>query len=279
MKISPADFEYVRRLAYAQAALVIEPGKEYLVETRLAPIARQSGYRTLSAYIKHLQSEPRVNGVHHRAVEALTTNETFFFRDFHPFEVLRRQILPSLLAQRAAVRRLRIWSAACSTGQEPYTLAMLLREHFPELATNWNVSILATDLVPAILEQARAGKYTQFEVNRGLPASFLIKYFTQRGDSWCVNENLKTWIDFQPMNLVQPWPVMQPFDLILLRNVMIYFDVETKRNILKKVRTCLLPHGYLFLGTSETTTNLDLAYEPVSFGKAVVYRLASAVRA
>lgn len=278
MSISKTDFDYVSELAYSQAALVIEPGKEYLVETRLAPLAEQAGCASLAEYIKQLRSEPRVNGVHHRAVEALATNETFFFRDYHPFEALRRFILPPLLEKRSAARSLSIWSAACSTGQEPYSLAMLLREHFPQLAKDWNVSILATDLSPSILEQARAGRYSQFEVNRGLPAGYLVKYFTQRDGSWFIRPEIKQCITFRPMNLVQPWPVMLPFDLIFVRNVMIYFDVGTKKTILKKIRNCLLPHGYLFLGTAETTTNLDPEYEPVAFGKAVVYQAASAGR-
>jgi len=272
MAISQADFEYVSQLARSEAALVLEPGKEYLVETRLGPLAQQEGFDSLSGYIQRLRSESKINGIHHRAIESLTTNETLFFRDYHPFEALRRSILPALLAERAAARRLTIWSAACSTGQEPYSLAMLLREHFPQLQT-WDVSILATDLSPAVLRSAQAGKYSQLEVNRGLPASYLVKYFAQHGDHWHINEDVKRWIEFRQMNLIQPWPVMPPFDLIFIRNVMIYFDVETKKTILKKIRNCLLPHGCLFLGTAETTTNLDPHYQPVPHGKAVVYRV------
>jgi chemotaxis protein methyltransferase CheR len=271
MSISKSDFEYICWLAYHLAALVIEPGKEYLVETRLGPLAERAGFASLADYIGRLRAETKINGVHHRAVEALTTNETFFFRDFHPFEALRRSILPAVIAQRSAARRLTIWSAACSSGQEPYSLAMLLREHFPDLANGWEVSILATDFTHSVLEQARRGCYSQFEVNRGLPASYLVKYFTQRADGWHVNDVIKRWIEFRPMNLIEPWPMMPPFDLVFLRNVMIYFDVATKKTILKKTRGCLLPHGYLFLGTAETTTNLDPGYQPLTFGKAVVY--------
>jgi chemotaxis protein methyltransferase CheR len=276
MSIAKADFEYVSQLAYEQAALVIGPDKEYLVETRLAPLAAQAGCGTLAAYIRKLRHEPRLNGIHHRAVEALTTNETFFFRDHHPFEALRRHVLPALLRQRAGTLRLTIWSAACSTGQEPYSLAMMLREHFPQLADGWTVTILATDLVPAIVEQARQGRYSQFEVNRGLPASYLVKYFKEGSDGWRVNEEIKQMIDFRELNLIQPWPILPAFDVVLLRNVMIYFDVETKKTILKKVHACLLPHGYLFLGTAETTTNLDPGFQPVTFDKAVAYGLAGA---
>ncbi len=272
MAISREDFEYVSQMARVQAAIVLEPGKEYLVETRLGPIAEREGFASLSGYIARLRGDPKVNGIHHRMVEALTTNETLFFRDFHPFEALRRTIIPTLLKQRAGSRRMSIWSAACSTGQEPYSLAMLLLEHFPELA-NWNVSILATDLSSNVLQTAQAGRYSQFEVNRGLPASYLIKYFTQEGDRWAIRDSVKRLVQFRQMNLIEPWPVLQPFDLVFLRNVMIYFDVDSKRTILKKIRNCLLPHGTLFLGTAETTTNLDARFRPVSCGKAVVYRV------
>lgn len=272
MAVSIADFDYVCRLAHREAAIVIEPGKEYLVDTRLSPLARQEGFGSLAALIQHLRAAVNINGLHHKAIDALTTNETLFFRDFHPFEALRQAILPAILARRAGARRLAIWSAACSTGQEPYSLAMLLLEHFPQLS-DWTVSILATDLSPKVLKLAQEGKYSQFEVNRGLPAHYLVKYFTKLGDAWCVKDEVKKRVEFRPMNLVQPWPVMPPLDLVFLRNVMIYFDVETKKTILRKIRNCLLPHGHLFLGTAETTINLDPGYQPVASGKAVSYRL------
>ena len=271
MAISKTDFDYISRLAHSEAAIVLETGKEYLVENRLGVVAEREGFPSLAALIQQMRLEVRVNGLHHRAIDALTTNETFFFRDFHPFEALRRSILPAILEQRAGSRRLTIWSAACSTGQEPYTLAMLLREHFPQLA-DWTVSILATDLSPTVLKAAAAGAYTQFEVNRGLPANYLVKYFTKQGEKWLIKDEIKGMIEFRPMNLIQSWPVLPPLDLVFIRNVMIYFDVETKKTILKKIRNCLLPHGYLFLGTAETTTNLDPEYQPETHGKAVVYR-------
>lgn len=274
MAITKNDFEYVSELAHSEAALVIEPGKEYLVETRLGPLAQREGFASLAEFVQHLRGAVKINGSHHRAIDALTTNETLFFRDFHPFEALRHSILPAVLEQRAGSRRLTIWSAACSTGQEPYSLAMLLLEHFPQLA-GWTVSILATDLSPTVLKRAAEGSYSQLEVNRGLPASYLVKYFTKQEDKWCLKDEVKKMVEFRPMNLIQPWPVMPPFDLVFIRNVMIYFDVETKQTILRKIRNCLLPHGYLFLGTAETTSNLDPEYQPVSFGRAVVYSLAN----
>jgi chemotaxis protein methyltransferase CheR len=271
MAISKTDFEYVSGLAHSEAALVLEAGKEYLVETRLGPLAQREGFASLADFVQHLRADIKINGLHHKAIDALTTNETLFFRDFHPFEALRRSILPAILERRAAERRLTIWSAACSTGQEPYSLAMLLLDHFPQLA-NWKVVILATDLSPTVLKIAAEGKYSQFEVNRGLPASYLVKYFTKQEEKWCLKEEVKRMVEFRAMNLIQPWPVMPPLDLVFIRNVMIYFDIETKRTILRKIRNCLLPHGSLFLGTAETTMNLDALYQPVAFGKAVVYQ-------
>lgn len=270
MALSQTDFDYVARLARNQAAIVLEPGKEYLVINRLTPVAEREGYRTLGDFIGKLRSQTVIDGLHFKAIDALMTHETSFFRDFHPFEALRKEILPGLIARRAGMRQLTIWSGACSTGQEVYSLAMLMREHFPELA-NWKVSILATDRSQPVLQAASEGNYSQFEVNRGLPATYLVKYFTQRGDRWLVKPELKRDIEFREMNLAQPWPILAPFDLVLLRNVMIYFDVETKKTILKRIRGCLLPHGYLFLGGAETTMNLDSAYRVVNFGRTVVY--------
>lgn len=275
MPISSADFDYVAQLARTQAAIILERGKEYLVETRLGTLALQEGFASAEALIRQMRADNRINGLHHKVIDALTTNETFFFRDFHPFEALRRQILPGIIEKRAAARKLSIWSAACSTGQEPFSLAMLLREHFPQLR-DWTISILATDLSPTVLKVAAEARYSQFEVNRGLPAIYLVKYFTQRQDRWCLKDDLRNMVEFRPMNLVQPWPLMPTFDLVLIRNVMIYFDIETKKSILRKIRGCLLPHGFLFLGTAETTINLDPAYQPVSFDKTVVYRAPSA---
>jgi len=272
MAISKADFDYIVQLAQSQAAIVLEPGKEYLVENRLGPLAELEGFATLGKFIGKLRSETVINGLHHRSIDALTTNETSFFRDFHPFEALRKQILPQLIAQRAATRQLNIWCAACSTGQEPYSLAMLMHEHFPELK-DWKVTILATDLSAKVLKVAVAGHYSQFEVNRGLPAAYLIKYFTKHADRWHLKPAIKKAIQFQALNLIQPWPMFPPLDLVFIRNVMIYFDVPTKKTILKRIRTCLLPHGYLFLGTAETTMNLDPEYRAVTVDRAVVYQL------
>lgn len=276
MSLTSSEFDYVRDLTRRNAAIVIDPGKEYFIESRLDALVRSQQCKSLSELIARMKSNPVYGALHAQAIDALTTNETFFFRDFQPFEALRKTIIPRLLEQRAAQRRLTIWSAACSTGQEPYSLAMLLRENFPQLAS-WQVSILATDLSPTVLKQAASGSYNQFEVNRGLPAPLLFKYFRKEGDRWLVKDELKRGIEFRAMNLIEPWPIFPPFDVVLIRNVMIYFDVPTKQTILRKIRGCLQPQGTLFLGSAETTINLDPAWAPVSFGTTTAYQLATNV--
>ncbi|HZZ18382.1 MAG TPA: protein-glutamate O-methyltransferase CheR [Opitutaceae bacterium] len=273
--LSLSDFDYVRNLVRGEAAIVLETGKEYLVEARLTPLAQREGFGSLEALIAALRKDRSQGPLQAKAVDALTTNETYFFRDFHPFEALRKTIIPDLIALRQDTRRLTIWCAACSSGQEPFTIAMLIREHFPQLAS-WQVEIVATDLSPTVLKQAEAGTYNQIEVNRGLPAPYLIKYFTQSGAFWVVKPEIRKMVQFKPLNLIQPWPILPPCDVIFIRNVMIYFDADTKKAILKKLRNCLRPQGSLFLGCSETTLNLDPYWVPISQGSTVVYRPALA---
>ena len=270
MSIAKADFDLVAQLAREEAAIVLEPGKEYLVETRLGELASTLGLPGYTELIAALRT-PKGKADHlAKVIDALTTNETLFFRDFHPFETLRKVLIPELMQKRAATRQLTIWCGACSTGQEPYSIAMLLREHFPVLQ-DWRVSILATDLSPRVLKQAQGGSFSQLEVNRGLSASYLVKYFTKEGDRWRIKDEIRKLITFKSMNLIQPWPVMTPFDLVFLRNVMIYFDIPTKKTILKRIRGCLLPHGYLFLGSAETTMNIDPSYQTVTHERTVCY--------
>ncbi|GET40439.1 MCP methyltransferase, CheR-type [Microseira wollei NIES-4236] len=200
------------------------------------------------------------------------TNETFLFRDEHPFQALKIHILPELLKQRQIEGNLNIWCAACSRGQEPYSIAMLMREHFSNLSS-WNVQIIASDISTAMLEKARAGRYGQHEINRGLPATLLQKYFQPFGNEWQLKEEIRRIVEFRQINLTSTFPPLSPMDIIFMRNVLIYFDIETKRCILSRVRRVLKPDGYLFLGGGETTINLDDAFEPVQFGKAVCYKL------
>lgn len=272
MAISKVDFDYISHLARSNAAIVLEAGKEYLVESRLGSLATKEGYASLEQFIHKMRLSGNVLGeLHHKAIDALTTNETSFFRDFHPYEALRKHIVGDLIKRRQGKRELNIWSAACSTGQEPFSLAMLLLENFPELH-NWKVSITATDLSPTVLNLAGGGSYNQFEVNRGLPANYLVKYFQRKDERWFVCNEVRKMVQFRPMNLIEHWPLMPSMDLVMLRNVMIYFDPDTKRTILKKLRNVIASDGYLFLGSAETTLNLDESYVAERIDNAVAFR-------
>jgi chemotaxis protein methyltransferase CheR len=267
--VSTSDFDYIAQLVRDRSAIVLEPGKEYLVHSRLLPVARQAGLEDISALVAKLRRGDLALTT--QVVEAMTTNETSFFRDVHPFETLRNDIIPELLEKRALTRTLRIWSAAASTGQEAYTIAMTLREHFPQLMT-WNVSILGTDLSTEVLEKAREGRYAQLEVNRGLPAPMLVRYFDRAGPAWKVKPELQRMVEFRSFNLVKPWAPMPRMDIVFLRNVLIYFDNDTKRDVLSRARAVMAPDGYLFLGAAETTLQFDGMFERVPRARANCYR-------
>jgi len=271
MTLSVDSFNYIRRLVAEQSAIVLEDDKNYLVESRLMPLARREGFASLGQFVEKLESE-HYHSLHRQVVEAMTTNETSFFRDFHPFEALRKFVVPDLIAKRAGARELTIWCAACSAGQEPYTLAMLLAEYFPQLAS-WKTRILATDLSSEMLARARAARYSQLEVNRGLPASFLIKYFRKDGSNWQLHDAVRRMVEFQTINLAAAWPPLPSADLVMIRNVLIYFGTDTKKEILGKVRRFLKPGGYLFLGAAETTFNLDDSFERIPLERATCYQV------
>lgn len=271
MAVISADFHYLQTLLHTNAGIVLDKGKEYLVEARLDPLARTEGFGSIGAMIESVRNKP-INGVHRKIIDAMTTNETSFFRDFYPFEALRTDVVPQILSNRAHQRQLNIWCGAASTGQEIYSIAMLLREHFPSLSS-WYMRLIATDINAEVLQRAKAGRYRQLEVNRGLPAPLLVKYFRERAAMWEIRDDIRSMVEFREMNLTQPWPVLPKCDLVFLRNVMIYFDVDTKKTILAKIRNILAPDGYLFLGNAETTLNLDDNYERAVFGKVVCYKL------
>jgi chemotaxis protein methyltransferase CheR len=269
--MTDTEFDAVRRLLREHSAVVLEPGKEYLVESRLAPLLARLKFNSIGELMAEMRCRPG-NGLHRQVVEALVTTESSFFRDHHPFEALRKVILPDLIHRRRDERRLRIWCAACASGQEPYSVSLLLREHFPGLA-GWDVSLLASDISGEMLKRAREGRYNQIEVNRGLPASLLVKHFDQHGTSWQLKPGIRATVEFREINLAQPWPPLPRMDLVLLRNVMIYFDVATKKTILGSVARLLRPDGYLLLGGAETTMNLDDSYRRVEPLKAGCYQL------
>lgn len=254
--LQESDFEFVRNLVRDKSAIVIEENKAYLVEARLSSLLKKSNVETLSQLIGMVRLSP--NGtLAQSVVDAMTTNETSFFRDHHPFEALRKEIIPTLIRKREKEKTLHIWCAAASTGQEPYTIAMLIKEYFPEL-NGWNIKILATDIVEDVLDRARAGCYSQLEVNRGLPASMLVKCFHQSGNSWVLNDDIRKMVEFRKLNLIDRWPVMPKMDLVFLRNVLIYFDPQIKTKILEKMHMVLQPDGYLFLGATEMASAINV---------------------
>lgn len=271
MPISRPDFTFVTSLVRDHASIVLEEGKEYLVESRLIPLARRFGHASIDALIDILRKD-RSPALLKAVVDAMTTNETSFFRDPAIYAALRQQILPQLLELRGPEKKLGIWCAAASSGQEPYSLAMLLRDAFPAVASSWKLQILATDISAEMLERCREARYTQLEVNRGLPAPMLVKYFSKQGLEWVLKDDVKQMVEFRPLNLATGWGSWPSFDLILLRNVLIYFDLPTKKAILARARTHLRESGYLLLGAAETTLNVDDSYERVAFDRATCYR-------
>jgi chemotaxis protein methyltransferase CheR len=270
MTLAARDFELVRKLLREHAGMVLEKGKEYLAESRLTAVAREERCASLQELVNRLRAE-RWNGLHRKVVEAMTTNETSFFRDVRCFEALRKRVLPDLIAERADRRRLAIWCAGCASGQEVYSVAMLLREHFPGLS-QWHVSLLATDLSRHVLERARTGRYRALEVGRGLPDALLAKYFRRQGADWEIVEELRTAVEFRELNLAEPWPVLGEMDLVLMRNVLIYLDADTRRKVFDRLVRVLGPRGYLVLGTAEAAIRTHEALERVEVGRAALYR-------
>jgi chemotaxis protein methyltransferase CheR len=271
MALFKRDFDYICKFAKEMAAIVIEPDREYFVEARVEPLARSEGFHSIGDLVEGLRMQSDLSRLHLQVLDALTINETLFFRDVHPFEALRTHVLPELLS-RAGSRPLNIWSAASSTGQEAYSIAMLLKEYSPAMGPG-KVAIYATDLTERVLDQARQGSYSQFEVNRGLPASLLIRYFRQEGNNrWILRDDIRSMVRFERMNLSAPWPQLPLFDLILVRNVMIYFDVACKREVLEKASRQLQPGGYVILGSAETTLGICSELQPHQIGRATVYR-------
>jgi chemotaxis protein methyltransferase CheR len=276
MSLSPLDFDYVRRLVHDRAAIALDDTKVYLARNRLDSLARQEGLGSAGELVGRLRVEPG-DGLRRKVVEAMTTNETSFFRDIHPFEALRTDLLPELIHRRAAERRLTVWCAACSSGQEPYSLAMLLREHFPSTDA-WDRLIVASDLSTEVLERARAGRYSQMEVNRGVPAALLVRHFRRAGLDWYVQDALRRMIDFRCVNLVGDWPAIRPPDLVFLRNVLIYFNADTKRQLLLRLARFMAPDGYLILGAAENVLGCDDLFERAGPPRGGAYRLRATPR-
>ena len=271
-RVTPQSFAYLQGVVLRRTGTILEHGKEYLVEARLYALAQSEGFASVEALLEGLQTEEESGELHRRVTEAMLNYETSFFRDLYPFQALRETLLPGVIARRESSRRLDIWCAGISSGQEVYSLAMTLREHFPELA-GWNVRLLASDVSETMLDRARSGEYSQVEVNRGLPARLLVRYFERTGTRWRIHGDVRKMVELQRFNLAAPWPSVPRADFVFLRNVLLYFHPEVRRAILAQVAGVLREDGYLFLGGGETTLITDRTYEPVRVGKALCYRL------
>ncbi|HWW48550.1 MAG TPA: protein-glutamate O-methyltransferase CheR [Xanthobacteraceae bacterium] len=259
--MTPHDYDFLRRFLKDRSGLDLSDDKQYLIESRLIPIARKAGLDGLSGLVEALRQGQDALSV--SVVEAMTTNETFFFRDKVPFEQFREFIIPDLMKKAASRKSLRIWCTASSTGQEPYSLAICLKEMGPILA-GWRIEILATDLSVGVLEKAKSGIYTQFEVQRGLPIQMLVKYFKQIGDLWQINPEIRAMVQHRQLNLLHDISHLGMFDLIFCRNVLIYFDQATKIQTLKRLAAALNEDGILALGAAETVIGLSDVFRPCS---------------
>ena len=254
------DYDYLRNLLKTRSGLMLSADKHYLVESRLLPVVRKASLNDLAWLVLKLKST-NAESLIVEVVEAMTTNETFFFRDRIPFDHFRETIMPALIAARARERRIRIWCAAASTGQEPYTLAICLKEMGRMLA-GWHVEIVATDISMEALEKAKSGIYSQFEVQRGLPIMMLVKYFTQVGELWQLTPELRGMVQFKPFNLLSDLARLGTFDVVFCRNVLIYFDQQTKTDVLDRMARVIAPDGFLALGAAETVVGLTESFKP-----------------
>lgn len=266
-EIKSENYRFLQEHIHSQVGIVLAGDKHYLFESRLTPIVRQLGLGSINDLCALLRAT-RESEVGRQVVEAMTTNETYFFRDPAHYEAIRTVLLPRLKEDRRDTKKLRFWSAAASAGQEAYSLAMLLLENG---LADWNVQILGTDFASLVLERARAGKYQQIEVNRGLPAPLMVKYFTRSGVDWQVNDTVRRLARFETIDLRKSMRALGPFDMVFCRNVLIYFDAETKKNIMKELHGTLFRGGWLLLGGSETASGVDEWFERQSVGNATIY--------
>ncbi|MCW8835618.1 MAG: protein-glutamate O-methyltransferase [Rhodospirillales bacterium] len=260
--MSPEDFDFVSQLIKKRSGLVLTPEKGYLLESRLLPLARKQGLKSLEELIAILRSRPEEKLLH-EVTDAMTTNESFFFRDTRPFDLFRDEVLPKLIESRQAKKRIRIWCAAASTGQEPYSLAMILNEQAAKLA-GWQWEIVGTDISTEALTRAQSGMFTQFEVQRGLPIQLLVKYFKKMGDKWEFDPALRAKVKFKEFNLLGEIGALGNYDVIFCRNVLIYFDKETKGAVLAKMAKMLPDDGLLFLGGAETVLGITEQFKPIA---------------
>ncbi len=266
------NFEFVRDFLRLRAGIVLEEAKVYLVQARLGPVVRRLGLDSIDTLIEELRRSPEEE-LHREVLEAMVTTETSFFRDVHPFETLKSVIIPRLIRARREIRELYFWSAACASGQEIHSLAMLLRENFPELQ-GWKLMLLASDVSQEMLDRTKQGLYSQLEVNRGVPTRLLVRYFNREGLSWRLDESIRDMVDVRKLNLIEALPYLPKMDIIFLRNVLIYFDMETRRAIIDKISRHLKKDGCLFVGGAETMIGLNDTLTRERISNTSVYRLA-----
>ena len=269
MTLSAESFRYVADVVLTRSAIVLEDGKEYLVESRLLPVAREAGFDDVDEYVRSVRAAGRQDDLE-AVVDAMTTNVTSWFRDGSPSTALTTHVVPGLVRERGALPHLRVWSAACSTGQEPFSIAMALEDALKAHGTT--LEVLATDLSSRVLARARRGTYSQLEINRGLPVQLLVKHFTRAGMEWQITGAPLRQVRFERHNLLDEVPAGGPFDVVFLRNALIYFDLPVRQEILRRVRQTLSPDGYLILGSSESTVGVDDDWARVPVGRGSVYR-------
>jgi chemotaxis protein methyltransferase CheR len=267
IEITSENYTFLQQHVYRESGIVLDSSKQYLVEARLSPIVRREGIGSINDLCNLIRNLRRAD-LKREVVEAMTTNETLFFRDLAPFEALRNTIIPQFKERNRTNKSISIWSAAASTGQEAYSIAMIVHEAG---MADWNVRILGTDLSEHVLERARTGRYLQVEVNRGLAAANLVKYFDRHGLEWQIKEPLRRMVRFEQFDLRRSMAGKGPYDIIFCRNVLIYFDLETKRQILSGIGRVLAPRGHLTLGAAETMLNLSSEYQRLSIGSATFY--------
>ena len=270
MILTDPDLKFLSGVVAEFSGNVIPPRQAYMLEQQLKPVAKSVGLTSVTELVGKMRKTPS-SILSTQVAEAVTVNETSFFRDNHPFVALEKKVIPDLIVKNQATKKLRIWCAACSCGQEPYTIAMVLRESFPQLK-NWKVEIIATDLSDEVLQKSKSGLYSQLEVNRGLPVKKLIKFFDRNGSNWQVKKELRDLIQFRRLNLTAAFPQLGEFDVVFIRNVLIYFDQSTKAQILNRVRRVMRSDGYLFIGSAETTIGLGVPFKREEVDVSVCYR-------
>jgi chemotaxis protein methyltransferase CheR len=271
-ELSAVDFQFLTSLIKQRSAIDLDSSKQYLLTSRLAGVVREERLASLTELVEKVRRSPR-GAIEGKVIDAMTTNETSFFRDVHPFAALTDGIIPELLARGGPASQINVWCGACSSGQEPYSIALAVLDKMPDLVVTRRLRIAATDLSPTMVARTAAGKFSQLEVNRGMPARLLVKNFAQDGRDWVASRELRAVIEARPLNLIESWTGVPRCDVVFLRNVLIYFDTDTKRRILERIRKEILkPGGFLFLGSSETTLNIDPGYRRREFGKSICYQ-------